>query len=465
MLTVQIRKNRISLEDYNYKRDIQYRQFLSSLTVFESQILQEIVDGSLTTTAEKISNNIDADESAILPFLDKLHKIQLIQSQDKLIFVDKELRKYFEVHIAQFDEDFKPNLEYLHGLLHKLSIHILPNWYAIPRTSDDIFSSIIDKYMITPKTYSSYLKELTFDSTTLNAIFQDVYTAPEYQLNAKEVMQKYTLSREEFTECMLLLEYNLVCCTSYQQVDDQWEEIITPFHEWHEHLLFQKRSIPTSITKAEEIKRHHSESFGFVSDLNIIINHLQNRPLPVEETENEHTLSESISTKLFPQHSSNHVKNLVAKILQLHLAEVRDNEMHALPKSEEWLEQSLEEQAMLLYRHPSSCFRHLLKENSFCDRDLRETEKNMRRVLQSGWVYYDDFIKGFTAPIGDTEAVSLTKKGRQWQYARPVYKEPQLQIIKHTIFGRLFEAGIVATGIHKDKLCFSITPFGKEIIT
>lgn len=466
MIVTQPRKNRISLEDYNYHRDIQHRLFLSNLSVFETQVLHEILDGSLTTNLDHLADDLEVDENLLSPILDKFAEIHLIQRQDRMIFVDKELRKYFETHIMKFEEDFKPCLEFLQGLLHKLPLHVLPVWYAIPKTTDHIFQSIIDKYMITPRVYSLYLKQLTFEDPILNEIFIDIYNAPDFCLKSKEVIKKYNLTKEQFAEYALNLEYHLVCCTTYQKKGNQWEEILTPFTEWHDYLLFQKTAAPNSISKA--VKPYHPEEFGFIKDVEAMLNHLENGPLPVQEENGDYFLSEEDAKAILPRHAElanprQHIKNLIANLLQFKLLRLEDSKLASSHKANEWLEKTVEEQAMIIYRHPGSCFRKLERLSiAYTERDLREVERNLRRILNSGWVYFDDFMKGFTSAIGNTEEISLKHKGKRWAYMRPVYTEADEQIIKETICGRLFECGMVALGTYKDKLCLRVTPFGQE---
>lgn len=468
MIITQPRKNRISLEDYDYREDIQHRLFLANLSVFESEVLREIVDGSLSTTTEMIADNLDIEEEEVLPVLDKLCEIGLIQKQDHMVFVDKEMRKYFEAHIVKFDDNFKPGVEFLQGLLNKVPIHVLPNWYAISKTSDHIFQSIIEKYMLTPKTYGTYLKELTFESAILNGIFHDLYQANDFVLPTKIIQDKYGLSDTQLAECILQLEYHLVCCVSYRQKDRGWEEILTPFYEWHEHLKFQRDTNPKSIENKGEISLYHPDDFGFAKDLSILLEALKDSNLTLIKDGDEFNLPEETARQLFPHYSSLsspniHIENLVAKLLQLKLAKIVNGELVGSYKSEDWLDKPLEEQGMLLYRHPGSCFRELKRQSiSYTDRDMRETERNLRRISNKDWVYFDDFMKGFTAQVGHSEALMLINKGKRWSYNRPNYSENELQIIQGIILGRLFEAGIISMGTHRGHLCIRLTAFGKE---
>ena len=44
-------------------------------------------------------------------------------------------------------------MEFIQLLLRKVPIDILPTWYPIPRTSNSIFDSLIEKYMKTPSNF------------------------------------------------------------------------------------------------------------------------------------------------------------------------------------------------------------------------------------------------------------------------------------------------------------------------
>lgn len=428
--------------------------------------MHEIIDGSLTTNLEQIADDLEIDANLVCPVLDKFVEIHLIQRQDKMVFVDKELRKYFETHIMKFEEGFKPCLDFLQGLLNKIPLHVLPIWYAIPKTSDHIFLSILEKYMNTPKMYSSYLKQLTFEDPILNEIFIDIYSAEDYCLKSRDIIKKYNLSIEQFAAYALNLEYHLVACTTYQKNGNQWEELLTPFAEWHDFLLFQRDTTPAPVK--EPVKLYHPDEFGFTKDMGLILKVLENRSLVIEEDNQDYFLNEEDSISILPHYSQLsspkvHVKNLIAKLLQLKLARLEGNRLTSHHKAEEWQEKTLEEQAMILYRHPGSCFRTLERLSiSYTERDLREVEKNLRRILHTGWIYFEDFMKGFTSQIGDTEEVMLKHKGKRWSYTRSHYTETDEQIIKETISGRLFECGMVAIGMHKEKLVFRVTSFGQD---
>ena len=106
---------------------------------------------------------------------------------DKII-VDKELRKYYEFQIDKFDEDFRPDVEYIFSLLSKVTIHVLPVWYMIPRASDNIYASLIE--YDDPKLYERYLQELNFDDPVMAGIMNDVLSAPNLKIESRILRRK-----------------------------------------------------------------------------------------------------------------------------------------------------------------------------------------------------------------------------------------------------------------------------------
>src|SRR5205807_9550304 len=136
------------------------------------------------------------------------------------------------------EPDFKPDMEYLQGILRKVPIHVLPLWYAIPRTSNNIFESIVEKYLLTPNAYHRYLSELTFTNPIAARVMHDVFTSPDCRMSSSDIITKYNLTRAEFEEILLLLEFSFVACVTYTRGEDLFLEWVTPFNEWHEYLLF-----------------------------------------------------------------------------------------------------------------------------------------------------------------------------------------------------------------------------------
>lgn len=435
------RKNKIVLSNYNYQRDIENRILMADFTVADVQVLQEILDGPLNTTIKQIASHIDISPKEILSILNKLSKTQLIEVKSEKIIVDKEMRKYYESQISKFDDNFEPDLAYIQGLLSKVSMHELVNWYPICRSSDNIFSAIVENYLSTPKAYETYLSELKFDDEALKGIMEDVFTAPDFKIHAETVMKKYSLSREQFEEAMLLLEYNFVCYLGYSCEGNIWTEVITPFHEWRTYLRFLRDTKPQPIKDVKGIERTHPEDFGFVMDI-------------------AHLLEMASEDDIVLEVDSTYVQKLMILMTELDLALIRANILQILPAGYAWLAKPLQEKALTIYQASAN---RLRKEShgAYSERDISEVERSMRRIARAGWIYVDDFLHGQITPIGSLPPVALKNKGKKWYYDIPSYAEEDLTFTEVILFEHLFEAGMVSVGMHEDRPCFCVTPFGR----
>jgi predicted transcriptional regulator len=453
--------NNIVLSDYNYQRDIENRLLMADLTVFDVEVLREILDSSLKNSTKQLAKTLSVTEKDLLPALNRLSPMKLFTRQGDSINVDKEMRKYYESQIIKFDEDFEPNMEFLQGLLSKVPIHALPNWYSVPRMTNNILSSIIENYLLTPKIYERYLNQLKFKDPVMKEIMQEIFEAPDFQISAQTLIKKHSLTREKFEELMLFLEYNFVCCLVYKRADDVWEEVVTPFYEWHTYLRFLRDTTPDTVKKG--VKRIHPHDFGFVQDLATILRvathenlKLKKNILPLEDAlqilPHLHELSDQKA----------YVARLIETLLNFPLAQVKANQIQPLPEADKFLNKTVQVQAAELYRYVMNNFRIQLGTDSiYTDRDLREIERSLRRIARKGWVYFDEFMTGMIAPIGSAEPIVLQNKGKRWRYVLPTFSDEDVAFIEKTIFEPMFEAGMVATGHHNGKPCFSVTPIGR----
>jgi len=304
------------------------------------------------------------------------------------------------------------------------------------------------------------LDEISFDEPVLNEIMNEVFSSPTYKVRAKDIMEKYELTREAFEESMLLLEFNLVCCLSYNQTDENWEEVITPFYEWREFLRFAQDTLPDSIKNIYEIQRTHPHDFGFVQDMTAVIDEIIKSPISVEEVDGCHCISDSAAKEILSHpFSKSYIISLIEILKKLQLIEVKDGSLHVRNISHSWKQKHLQEQAIAVYRYGSR--QSTAMPGGYIDRDLRETEKCLKRFMGRGWVYFEDFLKGCCAPIGDNEPVRLVRKGKRWRYQTPTYSNKDKETIYQYLFHTLFYAGLIATGTYEGKDCFCVTPFGR----
>ncbi len=237
MLHTIARKNKINLSDYSYKKDIANRLFLTKRSAFELEVLKELLFQASKCQIHDLVDALDCDEIELEEALYCFSQIGLLVKEHDTIFIDKELKKYFELHSFKFDSKTEPSFEVLQALMQKVPISTLPNWYSIPRTSDNIFSSIIEKYLLTPKIYESYLKELHFEVPTLHEICADLFAHPERKVLVKDLEKKYNLTPEQMQECIILLEFHFVLVSCIYD----GKEYVVPFAEWADLIRYQKK--------------------------------------------------------------------------------------------------------------------------------------------------------------------------------------------------------------------------------
>lgn len=453
MVQSSVFKTQVVLSDYPYRKDIEHRVLISNLSVFEVEVLQEILHNTLIIPIEKLAENLDVKAEGLIPVLDGLSKTKLFKREERKIVVDKELRKYYESQMEKFDEDFEPNFEFLQSLLSKVPLPVLLGWYTLPRTSTNIFSSIIEQVFQTPAVYRQYLSELKFSNPVLKEIIKDLNKSPDHEICAKEIIKKYELTREAFEEYLLLLEFHFVCCLRYIKKGDKWEEVVTFFSEWREFLEFEKRASPPVIKNQKEVQPNSPTDFCFVKDLAISLRAIQ-------EKKGGSQIQEMLNFK-----SKEWYEILLDKLLQIEM--IAEGEKRAYEVTEKgllWLKKSMEDQILALSLDPLNTLISFDPKELWNTRNLRLIGNSLKPLIHHKWVYLDDYVEGFSGSIGTKDPVKLVKKGTKWKYILPRYDAHEIQFIRSVIMERFFELGIVMTGKHDDRPCFYLTKFGHQFV-
>ncbi|MGL4348277.1 MAG: hypothetical protein ACRCSV_02305 [Chlamydiales bacterium] len=437
-------KNKVHLPDYDYKKDIQNRILISQLTNDDIRILEEILHRPSTISVPDLLRDLNMKEDIVETTLKKFEKSNLFRLEKNTIYVNKGMRKYYDQIMIIFDRTaFIPNLDFLQNLLKKVPIHILPVWYHIPRTANNIFDSLVEKYLLTPQIFHRYLKELNLGSQILTNIVEDVFRAPGLKLTAKQIREKYSLSQEEFEEYILHLEFHFVCCVGYEKVGDHWEEFVTPFQEWREYLLFLESTIPLSIPDTKNIKLLRPGEYPFIEDLStVLLTYTEPKP----------------KKSPFPKEYTTHLTNYLQQLDLLKLGKITSD-------GKDWLQLSLEKRALFIYRHPGRAA--LIKKYSHVvsDKYIREVEKSLQRIIDKGWLYFDDFMKGFLVPLSENTRITLKRIGRRWKYALPEYSTEEKTFVREKILNELYECGLICKGVHKTRECFTLSPLGKSLFS
>lgn len=475
MLVSPTKKTKINLGDYDYQKDVDNRLLMSNFTTFDVEVLEEILNSSIEIEIDALADNLNSSTSEILPVLEKLHPSKLFDFQKDRILVNKEMRKYYEFQILKFDNDFAPSMEFFQSLLRKVPIHVQPIWYSVPRTSDNIFQSIIDKYLITPQSYRRYLNEIHFSDPIMQNIIDDVFASSNLKIRSKELREKYHLSREEFEHCMLHLEFNFICCLSYNRIENEWKEVVTPFYEWKEFLINQKINEPEPCSEHEKIEKKYPSHFSFIELLNTLLEEGKKTPLSLKKRENStffsldpshlHLFSQILNSP-DPHFLHTQIVHAIYKLQQLRLIEFQDNLIQVLDYASDWLEMSILDQAVNLYRLPLN--RHLYSHfdfSIFSDRCIREIEHSLETIsLHMKWIYFDEFTRILDAQVGKSGHTTLKRKGRHWKYALPEYSKEEYNFIHEILFERLPQSGIMEVGLLNGRNCLRLTEFGKSTL-
>lgn len=457
-----VRKNKISLFDYDYKRNMENRALIRSFSQTQLSVLEELLFSPIKTSVSKLSKDLKISEKQILPALEKLQQASLIKIDGAIVIIEKKTRKSFEFEFSRFDENFKPDLLFINNLLSKIPIHILPVWYCLSKTSNNIFQSIIDKYFLTPQIFQRHLEDLENENPIFSDIIKKLYNSPDFTLSSKEIRKKHDLDDERYLECLLLLEFNFICFQAFKKNQNGYEEVLIPFYEYTEyHHRFNATRTP-SIADSEKPVKKRNRDFGFVLDLTSILR-MAKKGAAFLQIENNIKKELNIKDPDFIV-SDSYVNTLIDKLLQIKFLIKNQNLLQTSPSAGKWLELTVDHRALHFYYHPLN----LLSGNDLpcellTEKNIREAEKSIARVLRQGWVSFDDFIKGVMASISEDSQLKIKPIGKVYRYSTPSYSQEERRFIKKVIFERLFEAGIVNVGIFNEKDCFYVTKLGESL--
>jgi hypothetical protein len=472
------RKNKVNLQDYDYQKDIQNRLLMAELDANDLLVLEEILLGHPKLSVSQLAQDLLLEELDVVKILTKLSSSGLFTIKDHFIILNKEMRKYFEAQLQKFEEDFVPGMEYLQSLLRKVPMHNLITWYPIPRTSNNIFESLVEKYLLTPQIFQRYLLELQFSNPKASSIIEDVFNSTELEIPSSFLKSKYKLSNEEFEEILLHLEFNFVCCIVYRKIENKWIEVVTPFFEWREYLTFLKTTKTSPVEEEDRVAHYRASEFSFVEDMSELLKIVKTAPIALQLSEKElwipdKTLLKTLSKKIPPLSSeiehetyTDYLAKIIQKLLFLNLCKVEASSLKPYESTEEWLSLSIENRALAIYKHTISKIHSLdFPQEIATERNVKEIEKSLIPVMHLGWVKFSDFIKSVTATVSKESKVTLKKQGRTWKYALPSYTADEIILIKTTLLEWLFEAGFVSLGFIDGEECFRVTSFGQSIFS
>ena len=473
----QFRKLKISLQDYDYKQDVQTRLFFSTLNSLEIEVLQEILFSPLKFPLIDLSRNLEIPKDTLIPVLDKLGLTGLFQIEGGSIHVNKEMRKLFDVEMLKCDEKFVPGIEYVQAMLKKVPIQVLPTWYQTPRTAETIFDALIEKIFLTPQLYQRHLHEVKPQDEIGAKIFDRLFASSELKLSLAELQKDFQLSSEALHELILDLEFQFIGCLTYERTETHLEPYLSAFHEWKEHLIFQRCHTPQPVGSLDELIPLRPLSYAFALDLQALIEVAAEYPIPIR-IESGETLLDPVQTSSLAlaigliqkgsldQSQAGYIHRLVKKGLLLNLIRVVNGRLVQGDLFEQYSQLDSERKAHFIYKHPQN---HIL--NPACpaslitEKNLREIEKSFMKIPALDWIYFHDYLKGCLAVLGDMTRIELKKTGKAWRYVRPDYSDKEKLFIEIAVMEWLFESGLIHVGHIAFKPCFKLTGLGRKLFS
>ena len=456
------KKTKISLPDYNFEEDIRNRLLLKTLSKQNLRVLEEILFSSLQFSIESLAENLDLNSDDLYEILETLSPLNLYNFDGRILTVDKDKRKYFETQVTRFEEDFKPDLDFFQNLLKCLPIEVLPNWYHVPRSSNNIFQSLVDKHLLTPQIYQRYLVDLTSGTENFSMIAKEVLEHPQQKISVKSILEKYELSRKEFEEIVLHLEFNILAFVSF----DKGEEVLTPFYEWTQYQHFLKETAPVSLE--EEVTAFRKYEYAFIQDMADLLALADKSNLELFYfREKELWAPSTPAAALIEAHipaGKEYATKLINKLLILGLAVIEETSLKPTKAAKEWTLIPITQRAHVTFKHPHNFLSTQKNSPLATQRVIIEIQKSLSTISKLGWIHFDNFLKSAIIPLSEEKQVSLKKTGRSWSYALPQYSKEEKDFIEYIICDWLFESGITQIGSASGKTCFRLTTLGKSII-
>ncbi len=455
------KKTKISLLDYNYQEDIKNRLTLKTLPHETISVLEEILFSSLQFSIESLADNLDLSVDELYPIIESLACLNLFNFDGRTITVDKDKRKYFETQVTRFEDNFKPDLEFFQNLLKCLPIEVLPNWYHVPRSSNNIFGSLIDKHLLTPQIYQRYLVELISGDELLAQIGKEILDHPEQKVTVSSIMAKYNLTRIEFEEIALKLEFNILAFVSF----DNKIEVLTPFHEWRQYKLFLTKTLPKSLD--EEVTPLRNYEYAFIQDMADLAILASKANLEVFYFREKEVWAPTAPTAtLIEAHipvNKDYSTKLINKLLVLGLAVIEETFLKPTRAAKEWMQIPIVQRAHVTFKHPHNFLSTQKNSPLATQRVVIEIQKGLASISHLNWIYFDDFLKSAIIPLSEEQQVCLKKVGKSWSYTLPTYTAEEKDFIKYIICDWLFESGITQIGTASGKTVFRLTTLGKAI--
>ncbi|MCH9811144.1 hypothetical protein K0U07_00095, partial [bacterium] len=345
-------------------------------------------------------------------------------------------------------------------------IHSIVSWFQIPRTSNNIFNSVIDKHFKSPKMYERYLKDTLAESPLCKAIY-DLVDQKGGKALAQEIMSELSLSDTELEEKILLLEYHYILASCYEEKDGKYIKYITEFSEWREHKKLCGNSCDQEDLTEGQVECFAEEEFSFIKDMSLLLELCEKERLKIEYDQKQELfyLKGDVNPSLgFSNTSPFYLARVINKNLLLGLVVIEEDFLRQTSPARKWLDTPIKQRTMITFKHPHNSLSHK-SDFSFGrhDRNIIEVQKALSRIQPGRWIFFEKFMNDHLYAANTLKQPELKKVGRGWQYALPDYDQEEIAFIKVVVLDWLFESGMIIPGKSNGKECFKVTSLGYEL--
>jgi hypothetical protein len=435
------KRNRVDLNDYNYRQDVKNRLALAKLDVTTTQLLIELFYLPSKISLSKLKSSLNLDDADLKDFLEQISALKILSCESDSILIDKEAKKNIECFIEKFSEDFVPGIEYFQSLLKHVPINILPTWYTLPRTCESIFNSLKEKVFLTPQQYLRHLFEVDSEETPINSTIRALMQSPDYSLSVEQIGQIAEKEGEELEAFILELEYNFVGVLSFAENVDRWDaRFVLPF-ELKEYLQKQSCGIPFTKLEQTSVKPDRGIPLSFAFDLSQTLRFTKMQRVKMIKQQPDPSFVDKLAQNLGTD--TIYAAKLIARGIELQLLMIEDDFLVLYPQAETWLLYTLDKQSLSLFKalwiqkHPQ----------------LKQSEKGLSVLNNRGWVLQEEVIRLVTygKPI-----LQRGRSGYTYELTDQVHFTKELLI-------DLNESGIIEFGSYENKPSIRLTDFGKQI--
>src|SRR3990167_3072103 len=425
----QIKKvKKVELDDYDVAGDIRSRLVLSDLTKDEVTFIEELLYLPLKVSFDTLRSLCHApcfDET-----MKKLQAEWLLYLHDGVVYIDKERRKYFEIQIERFVEDFTPSLSYLQDLLRLQELDTLLSWHHIPRTASNIFEALLAKHFSTPTHYERHLKEYFYQEGmgSLYELLED----GGWDLPARNIAEMMGLGEVDLQKLLIQLEWNLIGISYFALEEDRYEQRFSFFEEYKKFTsTFQRH-------ECRPKKEAMEEDYAYVHELTKAL--------------------ESLSTENIGQE---HLDRLAL----FGFIKEAPGGYRCTTIGKEWLGLDIEQRSHILFKHPKSTAHLESKWPDYSkETNLIAIQKCLAMLSNTSWYDLSSFMNASYIPLLDENAVTLKKVRGEYTYPIANYDDREKVFVREVVCEWLYQSGITDVQLSDSEHYIRLTKLGCSIL-